>query len=165
MSDANRHSNFVTEGKLIAQVAEVLRTHHLKLAVAESCTGGALGKACTDLAGSSQWFAGGIIAYSNKLKESLLHVESNVLRDFSAVSEEISIAMCAGVLRSIPEANIAAAVSGNAGPTGEPQGLVWLAVQKSGGIAQAQRLQVRGSRAMVREQAVEAMLKLILLRA
>jgi nicotinamide-nucleotide amidase len=101
------------------------------LVTAESCTGGWIAKACTDVAGSSTWFAGGIVAYANSVKTALLDVDAAVLASQGAVSESVVRAMAAGALARVVDATIAVAVSGVAGPgggtVGKPVGTVWLA--------------------------------------
>jgi nicotinamide-nucleotide amidase len=100
------------------------------LATAESCTGGWIAKACTDVAGSSQWFEGGVVAYANLLKTTLLDVPEGLLGQHGAVSEQVVRAMAAGVLARTGS-TVAVAVSGVAGPDGgtaeKPVGTVWLA--------------------------------------
>lgn len=110
-------------GTRLAASAETLVT-------AESCTGGWIAKACTDVAGSSQWFQGGVVAYSNALKVALLGVPEGMLAQHGAVSEPVVRAMAAGALAHAG-ATVAIAVSGIAGPDGgtpdKPVGTVWLA--------------------------------------
>ncbi len=100
------------------------------LATAESCTGGWIAKSCTDVAGSSLWFLGGVVAYSNPLKVALLDVPESLLAQHGAVSEPVVRAMAAGVLARTGS-TVAVAVSGVAGPDGgtidKPVGTVWLA--------------------------------------
>jgi nicotinamide-nucleotide amidase len=100
------------------------------LVTAESCTGGWIAKACTDEAGSSRWFQGGVVAYSNTLKVAFLDVPRDLLSRHGAVSEPVVRAMAAGVLARTGS-TVAVAVSGVAGPDGgtadKPVGTVWLA--------------------------------------
>jgi nicotinamide-nucleotide amidase len=100
------------------------------LVTAESCTGGWIAKACTDAAGSSRWFQGGVVAYSNRLKIELLGVSEGLLAQHGAVSEPVVRAMAAGALARAGS-TVAVAVSGVAGPDGgtvdKPVGTVWLA--------------------------------------
>jgi nicotinamide-nucleotide amidase len=101
-----------------------------KLVTAESCTGGWIAKACTDVAGSSRWFEGGIVAYANSAKSTLLGVPEALLAEHGAVSEPVARAMAAGALQRLG-GTVAIAVSGVAGPDGgtpgKPVGTVWLA--------------------------------------
>src|SRR5438309_3811419 len=108
-----------------------LHTAGLKLAVAESCTGGLLAAAITDQPGSSAYFSGGIVAYSNEVKEALLGVPADLIRVHGAVSAEVAEAMAEGVRRRLG-ADIGVAVTGIAGPeadgTSKPVGLthIWV---------------------------------------
>jgi nicotinamide-nucleotide amidase len=110
-------------------VGRLLRERGLRLAVAESCTGGLLGKLVTDVPGSSEYFEGGVICYSNSLKSRLLGVPEEVLARAGAVSEETALAMAAGA-RDRLGADVALAVTGVAGPDGgteeKPVGLVYI---------------------------------------
>jgi len=100
------------------------------LVTAESCTGGWIAKACTDMAGSSAWFLGGVVAYANTLKAALLDVPQAMLDEHGAVSDAVVRAMALASLQRTG-ATLAVAVSGVAGPTGgtpaKPVGTVWLA--------------------------------------
>ena len=111
-------------------VGELLRKHRMTLAVAESCTGGAVSKDITSIAGSSQYFVGSLVAYQNRLKQSMLGVSEEILRNHGAVSEPTIIAMANGV-RKYLNADIGIATSGIAGPGGgteeKPVGTVWIA--------------------------------------
>jgi len=127
-----------------------------RLATAESCTGGWIAKSLTDVAGSSQWFEGGVVAYANTAKTELLGVPSATLAAHGAVSEETVRAMAEGA-RTRFAADLAVAVSGIAGPGGgtedRPVGLVhfaWAAPQR---VVAARRI-FAGTRDLVRRQAV-----------
>lgn len=132
------------------------------VAVAESCTGGLIAKRITDVAGSSGWFERGLVVYSNQAKQDLLGVSADLLAQFGAVSRECAEAMAHGLLVMTP-AHWAVAVTGIAGPGGgspeKPVGLVWVAWQRRGGKAEAQALQLSGSRAQIREAAAQAALE------
>jgi nicotinamide-nucleotide amidase len=116
--------------QLAGSLGALLRARDATLVTAESCTGGWIAKACTDLAGSSEWFSGGVVAYSNSLKTALLGVPATLLEAHGAVSEAVVRAMAQGALQRTG-ATIAVAVSGVAGPAGgtpaKPVGTVWLA--------------------------------------
>ncbi|MEY2918983.1 MAG: hypothetical protein RL261_288 [Pseudomonadota bacterium] len=116
--------------QLARAVGDRLQLRAETLVTAESCTGGWIAKACTDVAGSSRWFQGGVVAYSNALKVALLDVPEGLLAQHGAVSEPIVRAMAAGVLARTGD-SVAVAVSGVAGPDGgtadKPVGTVWLA--------------------------------------
>jgi len=116
--------------QLAWSVGERLFARAQTLVTAESCTGGWIAKACTDVAGSSRWFQGGVVAYSNSLKAALLDVPEGLLAQHGAVSEPVVRAMAAGALARTGS-TVAVAVSGVAGPDGgtvdKPVGTVWLA--------------------------------------
>lgn len=114
-----------------ALAGRLLADSGLKLAVAESCTGGMLGMTLTSEPGASLWFIGGVTAYSDCLKVRLLGVDEEVIRDHGAVSREAVMLMASGV-RSLTGADVSLAVTGIAGPTGgttgKPVGTVWMAL-------------------------------------
>ena len=132
------------------------------LATAESCTGGWIAKTLTDLAGSSAWFEGGVVSYSNALKQSLLGVRSETLAQHGAVSRECVVEMAAGALARFG-VTVAVAVTGVAGPTGgtrdKPVGTVWIGWARRGGDVRAERFRFDGDREAVRRQTVAASLR------
>jgi nicotinamide-nucleotide amidase len=138
----------------------------LTLAVAESCTGGLLASAITDQPGSSAYFKGGVVAYSNELKERLLEVPRDLLERHGAVSAEVARAMAEGARRRLA-ADLAVSVTGIAGPeadgTEKPVGLthIWLAVGNGG---EGRRFVFPGDRWANRRQAVREALGLLLQR-
>lgn len=117
--------------KHATELGRCLKQHQQTLATAESCTGGGIGYAITEVAGSSAWFNGGLITYTNELKQQLLGVSETVLKHHGAVSEACVRAMAAGA-RHQTQADWSIAVSGVAGPAGgsaeKPVGLVWMAI-------------------------------------
>ena len=117
--------------KLEEKVVKLLLEKKLVIACAESCTGGLIAKRITDVSGSSAVFNCGIVSYSNKIKEKVLNVKNETLKEFGAVSEQTVCEMVKGVLE-ISGADIAVSVSGIAGPnsdnTDKPVGLIYLAV-------------------------------------
>jgi nicotinamide-nucleotide amidase len=143
------------------QVAEILRANGGMLATAESCTGGWIAKACTDLAGSSEWFESAAVTYSNRAKQALLGVTTATLEKHGAVSRECALEMVAGVLAGF-EVGVAVAVTGIAGPTGgtpgKPVGTVWIAWQRRGGEARTEVFHFDGDRDAVRRRTVAAAL-------
>ena len=145
------------ETKVLA-LADVLRAQGLKLATAESCTGGLIAAACTAVAGSSDWFERGFVTYSNDAKAELLGIDPALIEAHGAVSEEVARAMAEGALVH-SRAQIAVAVTGIAGPggaaPGKPVGTVWLAVARLGGVLHSELLRLAGDRAAVREQTVQ----------
>lgn len=116
-------------------VGELLRSKEMTLAVAESCTGGLLGKMITDISGSSDYFLGGVIAYSNDLKIKLLSVPQIILEKYGAVSSECASYMAEGVIQATG-ADIGVSITGVAGPTGgteeKPVGLVYVGLAVPG---------------------------------
>lgn len=140
-----------------AVVAELLQARGQMLITAESCTGGWIAKALTDLAGSSGWFEAGVVAYSYEAKEALLGVNPRTLERTGAVSEETVVEMVSGALARFG-AGVAVAVTGIAGPDGgtadKPVGTVWIAWKRRGGYAHAQLFQFAGDREAVRRQTV-----------
>jgi nicotinamide-nucleotide amidase len=147
----------MTPDVLVARLADALRARGERLATAESCTGGLIAAACTDLAGSSDWFERGLVSYSNEAKTELLGVDAALIRAHGAVSEPVARAMAAGALAH-SRADWAVAVTGIAGPGGgsaaKPVGLVWLAWCRLGGEPQAERHVFPGDRAAVRAATV-----------
>ena len=147
---------------LAAQVGGALKSHGLKLATAESCTGGGVAQAITGVAGSSAWFERGFVTYSNLAKQQMLDVSEATLGQHGAVSEAVVREMVAGALAN-SAAQVALAVSGIAGPEGgtpdKPVGTVWFAWGLKNGVTQAQRRQINGNRAEVRAQAVHIALQ------
>ncbi len=144
-------------GLLVKELAVELQRRELVLATAESCTGGWIAKALTDQAGSSAWFAGGVIVYSYQAKQALLGVDPHTLELNGAVSRETVLEMVSGALAHI-DSSVAVAVTGIAGPSGgsseTPTGTVWIGWQCRGGNAQARVFHFSGDRQAVRRQAV-----------
>lgn len=130
------------------------------LVTAESCTGGLIGAVCTEIAGSSSWFFGGVISYANDAKIRGLSVKKETLSAFGAVSEQTVKEMCAGAL--VLGGDIAVAVSGVAGPAGgspeKPVGCVYIGWQVVGQDASVERFHFSGDRQAVREATVLAAL-------
>ena len=154
--------------ELAERVGQKLRAAGRRLVTAESCTGGWVAKALTDVAGSSQWFECGYVTYSNAAKMRDLGVAEHTLESCGAVSEQTVREMAAGALR-VTGANVALAVSGIAGPDGgapgKPVGTVWFCAAARQDtavdiIAEAQLF--GGDRAAVRSLAVQHALRLIL---
>ena len=149
---------------LAVRVAERLQGAGRSLVVAESCTGGWVAKACTDLPGSSRWFLGGVVTYSDDLKAGLLGVSADALRQQGAVSQAVVRDMAVGALERLG-GDVSVAVSGIAGPDGgvpgKPVGTVWFAWA----VRHADQLEVRtalerfdGDREAIRRQAVASAL-------
>ncbi len=160
--------------KFVEQLATKLQSRGLLLTTAESCTGGMIAAACTDLAGSSAWFDRGFITYSNDAKTAMLGVSSSMIRRFGAVSEETAHAMASGAVRVITEGmagrpypaglagpltgHVAVAVTGVAGPGGgsdlKPVGTVCFGFSVGDAVTNCTQ-HFAGDRAAVREQTVQ----------
>ena len=149
----------------VLALGQALRAARLKLATAESCTGGLIAAACTAVAGSSDWYERGFVTYSNEAKTESLGVEAQLIAAHGAVSQEVALAMAEGALAH-SHAQLALAITGIAGPggatPGKPVGTVWLALARRGGTAQAELLELHGDRRSIREQTVEHALRRLL---
>ena len=112
------------------EIGELLKAKNLSLSTAESCTGGGIAALITSVPGSSEYFNGGIVAYSNEIKKDLLHVSAETLAKYGAVSRETVIEMVKGAMKTL-KTDCAVATSGIAGPGGgtpeKPVGTVWIA--------------------------------------
>lgn len=143
---------------LIEKLSTALLLRHWTLVTAESCTGGGVAWRLTEQAGSSAWFEGGFITYSNAMKQRLLGVRAELLEQQGAVSRGCVEAMALGALAKSP-AQLSVAISGIAGPGGgsqeKPVGTVWIAWARSDGVGQSTRFNFNGDRQSVRDQAVE----------
>ena len=150
---------------LAVQVLERCRAQKLTIATAESCTGGMIAAALTDIAGSSDVVDRGFVTYSNRAKNEMLGVPANLIARVGAVSTEVAQAMAAGALAHAP-VDLAVAVTGIAGPGGgtveKPVGLVYFAVTRRGGAIRAEHQVFPGDRAAVRRATVMRALTLLL---
>ena len=146
------------------QVGKALKDTGQTLAVAESCTGGLIGHLLTEVPGSSDYFLGGIIAYSNQAKQEHLGVSEETLKNHGAVSQQTAAQMAAGA-RDALGANLAISVTGVAGPTGgspeKPVGLTWIGLASSEGT-RAEKFRFDGDRTQNKLLAATAALKLLL---
>ena len=133
-------------------MADLMLKKHFFLTAAESCTGGLIAAACTDLAGSSQWFDRGFVTYSNAAKTDMLGVDAALIAQFGAVSEPVAAAMAQGAVRH-SAAQVSVAVTGVAGPSGgsaeKPVGTVWIGWCVNGQTT-TELCHFEGDRAMVR---------------
>lgn len=147
--------------ELVERVSETLARRRLRLATAESCTGGLVAARITDRPGASRFFVGGLVAYSDLAKQQLLGVRRASLAAHGAVSEAVAGEMLDGALR---RADAALAVTGIAGPDGgtgeKPVGTVWIAAGVGASRA-IRRLHLAGDRVQVREASVVAALELL----
>ena len=146
--------------ELAKRVAEHLLASQRRLVAAESCTGGWIGKVLTDVAGSSAWFLGGAVVYSNRLKSAMLGVAAATLAREGAVSEAVVREMAEGALARLG-GELSVAVTGIAGPDGgtvdKPVGTVWFAWSRfaDGAVdTVAERLVLAGDREQIRRQTV-----------
>jgi len=141
---------------LASKVGRALEARRLVLATAESCTGGGVSQAVTDVAGSTAWFDCGFVTYSNASKTELLEVPAALIAQFGSVSEEVAGRMAEGAL-SNSSADVAVSTTGIAGPTGavpgKPVGTVCFGWAR-GDTTFTERLVFQGDRQAVRDQAV-----------
>jgi PncC family amidohydrolase len=149
---------------LARDAGKLLKRHGLTVSVAESCTGGRLGDRFTDIPGSSEYFNGGVISYTNRAKVDLLDVHESALILKGAVSEEVARQMAAGVRKAL-NSHIGIGITGIAGPTGatptKPVGLVYICVSSDKGTKCTRNL-FKGSRLRVKNQAVEKALLMLI---
>ncbi|RRD65093.1 CinA family protein [Comamonadaceae bacterium OH2310_COT-174] len=145
----------ILHAQLQALAEHLLRSGRM-LVTAESCTGGLLAAACTELPGSSRWFERGLVTYSNAAKQQLLGVPAALIEREGAVSQAVALAMAHGALAHAP-AQLSVAITGIAGPDGgspaKPVGTVWFA-WGNGQTLQAQRCQFEGDRPAIRHAAM-----------
>jgi nicotinamide-nucleotide amidase len=138
------------------ELAEILQKRDWRMATAESCTGGLIAGACTDLSGSSAWFERGFVTYSNAAKTEMLGVDDALIEAHGAVSEAVARAMALGALQH-SHAQVSLAVTGVAGPTGgsadKPVGMVWFGWATPAGVFTEHR-RFEGDRAAVRQATV-----------
>jgi nicotinamide-nucleotide amidase len=153
----NDSSSFDAAQALTRQLAERLMAKGLMMAAAESCTGGMIAAACTDLAGSSAWFERGFVSYSNEAKTELLGVPAALIAEHGAVSEPVVRAMAQGALQH-SNAQVSVAVTGVAGPgggsAGKPVGSVWFGWATPAGVV-TQLCRFEGDRHQVRQASVQ----------
>lgn len=161
------------DGTLAGAVVALLRERGETLVTAESCTGGMIAAALTDIAGSSDVYAGGVVAYSNELKSALLGVPAGLIAEHGAVSEPVARRMAEGALARAADAGKPAtralAVTGIAGPGGgsaaKPVGTVWIAHACAGEPTDARLFRFPGDRAVVRDRTAHAALGMLRLGA
>lgn len=144
-------------------IGRLLRRRALRLAIAESCTGGLIGHRITNVPGSSDYYLGSVTAYAYEAKEQLLAVRHDTLVEYGAVSEETVREMARGVRQALG-AELGAAVSGIAGPGGgmpeKPVGLVWIGLSAPG-VEKSWRCQFSGDRLQIKEQTAERALQVL----
>jgi len=151
--------------ELSRTLGATFRRRHLTLGVAESVTGGLIGHLLTEVPGSSEYFLGAVIAYSNAIKTNLLHVSKRVLERHGAVSGEAAAAMVQGI-RKLLGADVGLGITGLAGPAGatpsKPVGLVYVAVEFATSKPVVRRYEFSGSRSSLKTQFAKAALQLLL---
>ena len=158
------HHIYGVDGETFPEViGKILRGRGAKLAVAESCTGGLVGHLITSVAGSSDYFVGGALTYSNELKQKLLGVKEETLRQHGAVSEPCVREMAEGIVK-MAGANVGVAISGIAGPGGgtpeKPVGTIWLAIAGPHGT-RSRHVLYGGDREQVKQVAAHAAIAMI----
>ncbi|MEK7314390.1 MAG: CinA family protein [Deltaproteobacteria bacterium] len=145
------------------EIARKLMKKRLTLAVAESCTGGLLSSTLTDVPGSSKWFKGGVVAYTNEVKKRILGVKTATLRKYGAVSEETAIEIAKGVRKKL-KTDIGISITGLAGPGGgtkkTPVGTIFVGVD-DGKETLVRRLELKGSRVKIKRDAVGLAIKIL----
>ena len=148
--------------ELTRQIGENLKAKGLKLATAESCTGGGIAQTLTEVPGSSVWFDRGFVTYSNRSKVDMLGVDPQTLAQYGAVSAEVAQQMAAGAIAK-SEAELAIAVTGIAGPGGgsleKPVGTVYVAWQNKYQPAIVDKFQLSGNRHQIRAQTIQKALE------
>ena len=151
------------EKSLEVRVGELLRRRGLRLATAESCTGGLLSHLITNIPGSSTYFMGGVVSYSYEAKVRLLGVHWSTLEKYGAVSQETVIEMASGVRKALA-ADIGVSISGIAGPGGglpeKPVGLTWIGLSTAG-VDKAWSYTWEGDRLQIKEQSARQALQLL----
>jgi len=151
------------QDSLASVVGTLLREKEWRLSVAESCTGGLVASRITEVAGSSEWFVGGVIAYSNTLKEQMLAVDPSLLAEHGAVSPSTALAMARGI-QARTGTEVSVAVTGIAGPTGgtaeKPVGTVFFGVCVNQVVTEHHRL-FSGTRKDIQEISAQTALDLV----
>jgi PncC family amidohydrolase len=151
------------EELLEVSLGELLRRRGLRLATAESCTGGLLSHLITNVPGSSTYFMGGVVSYAYQAKVRLLGVRWSTIEDFGAVSQETALEMASGVRKALA-ADIGVSISGIAGPGGgtpeKPVGLTWIGLSTPD-VEKAWSFVWKGNRLQVKEQSAHQALQLL----
>ncbi|OLD77061.1 MAG: competence/damage-inducible protein A [Ignavibacteria bacterium 13_1_40CM_2_61_4] len=160
---AGKYIYGVDEEELEQVVGAILRERGLRIAVAESCTGGLIADKITNVPGSSDYFERGVVAYSNASKIELLHVPSRLIKEHGAVSREVAEAMARGV-RSVSGTDLGLSTTGIAGPTGgsdeKPVGLVWIGYSDVS-LTTALKFQFGRERLIIKQRAAQAGLEMV----
>lgn len=151
--------------RLEVRVGHALGARSWTICTAESCTGGLIAHRLTNVPGSSAYVLGGVVAYANRIKQSLLHVRQGTLIAYGAVSEQTASEMAVGA-RELFGADVAVSVTGIAGPDGgsaeKPVGLTYIGVAGPGGLLTVHRYVWDGDRETIKSASAEAALQLVL---
>jgi len=152
------------------KIAEIMCEHGITVSVAESCTGGLLAKKLTDIPGASKWFRGGVVAYDNNVKKSLLNISEYIIKDEGPVSETVASYMATGIAEKM-HTTISVSTTGNAGPTTQDGevGDVWISVsdtsrERTIPLCMSHFFQFTGDRESVRKQAADMAMILLSVR-
>ncbi|MHB8157291.1 MAG: CinA family protein [Desulfocucumaceae bacterium] len=149
--------------RLEEEIGDVLGKRGLSLGLAESCTGGIIAARITSIAGSSAYFTGGVVAYCNRVKESVLAVPSRELSEYGAVSHQVARSMAKGV-KKLLKTDFGLSVTGIAGPGGgtpeKPVGLVYVALDGPAGTLSIE-LHLEGDRDRIRKATADAALDML----
>ena len=149
----------------LKKIVSSLKRKKLKIALAESCTGGMLSSAITSVSGSSKVFTLGLVAYSNQSKTKVLKVPKNIIRKYGSVSEQVCLTMVKN-LNKISKTNISISITGIAGPSGgtkiKPVGLVYVGIKKGNRTEVKKYLFKNKGRSYIQRAAVNKSLGLIL---
>lgn len=151
--------------RIETRVGHALRARGWTICTAESCTGGLIAHRLTNIAGSSEYMLGGVVAYANRIKQALLHVRQGTLIAYGAVSEQTATEMAAGA-RELFGAEVAVSVTGIAGPDGgtpeKPVGLTYIGLAGPNDLLIVQRHVWEGDRETIKNASAEAALRLVL---
>ena len=155
----------LSQSALAEKLVSLAREKNITFGTAESCTGGLISAAVTDISGASSVFWGGIVSYDNSIKEKLLGVKSETLSTVGAVSEETATQMAMGAVRAL-SVDFAVSVTGIAGPGGgtptKPVGLVYIATASQNGVISVRENHFNGNREEIRHQTVETALSMLI---
>ncbi len=149
---------------LEVQVGGVLKSRKKTLALAESCAGGLISSRITDVPGSSDYFKGSVIAYSNDIKSSVLNISDNIISKYGAVSSQVAGLMATSAKKHL-KSDMAASITGIAGPGGgskqKPVGLAYIGFSK-GKTTKVKKVKFEGSRKVLKKKFSDAVLQIIL---
>ena len=142
------------------EIGELLSLHNLKLSVAESCSAGGISSKICSILGSSNYFLGGIVAYSNKSKIRDVGVSENSIKNFTEVSKEVALQMSEGIAKKF-NSDFSISTTGYAGPTGKDIGKVFISV-KTPKSTDVKELKLYGNREEITDQIIHQSLQILL---